>query len=127
MPMASRSSDKSIADRTVNHSLRSMNGLMISTQRAPSPAQRPYTAYGAAAQLWASRAPEIVVSGPAGTGKSRACLEKLHYCALKYRGMRGLIIRKTRESLSEAALVTFEEKVLPEWSPIKEGPRRNFR
>lgn len=77
--------------------------------------------------MWSSRAPEIVVSGPAGTGKSRACLEKLHFCALKYAGMRGLIIRKTRESLSEAALVTFEDKVLPEWSPINEGPRRNFR
>lgn len=93
----------------------------------PTPAQRPYGARGAAVDLWRSRAPEIVLSGPAGTGKSRACLEKLHFCALKYRSMRGLIIRKTRESLSEAALVTFEEKVLPEASPIKDGPRRNFR
>lgn len=93
----------------------------------PTAAQRPYTAHGVAVDLWRDRAPEIVVSGPAGTGKSRACLEKLHFCALKYQGMRGLIIRKTRESLSEAALVTFEEKVLPERSPLKEGPRRNFR
>ena len=61
------------------------------------------------------------------TGKSRACLEKLHLCAQKYPRMRGLIIRKTRESLSEAALVTYEDKVLPERSPIAEGPRRNFR
>ena len=68
-----------------------------------------------------------MLSGPAGTGKSRACLEKLHFCAMKYARMRGLIIRKTRESLSEAALVTFEEKVLPAGSPIAEGPRRNYR
>jgi hypothetical protein len=104
---------------------------MLSTQTArntrPLPSQSPYTAHGTAAELWRSRAPELVVSGPAGTGKSRACLEKLHFCALKYSGMRGLIIRKTRESLSEAALVTFEEKVLPAWSPLKEGARRNFR
>lgn len=98
-----------------------------STRTAPRHSQRAYTAYGASARLWASRVPEIVISGPAGTGKSRACLEKLHWCALKYHGMRGLIIRKTRESLSEAALVTFEEKVLPEFSPMKDGPRRNFR
>jgi phage terminase large subunit len=78
-------------------------------------------------ELWRSRLPELVISGPAGTGKSRACLEKLHFCALKYAGMRGLIVRKTRESLSEAALVTFEEKVLPAYSPLKDGPRRNFR
>lgn len=104
---------------------------MLSTRTAhkgrPSPEQSPYTAHGTAAALWRSRDPEIVVSGPAGTGKSRACLEKLHFCALKYHGMRGLIVRKTRESLSEAALVTFEEKVLPAYSPLKDGPRRNFR
>lgn len=97
------------------------------TTTTPLPQQRPYAAHGAAVDMWRSRAAEIVVSGPAGTGKSRACLEKLHFCALKYPGMRGLIIRKTRESLSEAALVTFEDKVLPESSPIASGPRRNYR
>jgi hypothetical protein len=99
----------------------------IPTAPKPRPSQRPYTAHGTAATLWASRAGEVVLSGPAGTGKSRACLEKLHFCALKYPTMRALIVRKTRESLSEAALVTFEEKVLPERSPLKDGPRRNYR
>lgn len=97
------------------------------THSRPWPSQRPYTAHGVAAELWRSRAAELLLSGAAGTGKSRACLEKLHFCALKYPGMRGLIIRKTRESLSEAALVTFEEKVLPERSELREGARRNFR
>lgn len=97
------------------------------TRYNPAPAQRPYQPFGAALDLLYDRSPEVVLSGPAGTGKSRACLEKLHLCALKYRKMRGLIIRKTRESLSEAALVTYEDKVLPENSPIAEGPRRNFR
>lgn len=99
----------------------------IPTRYSPQPAQRPYEPHGAALALFYDRAPEIVVSGPAGTGKSRACLEKLHLCASKYPRMRGLIIRKTRESLSEAALVTYEDKVLPENSPIADGPRRNFR
>lgn len=90
-------------------------------------AARSYGARGAAADLWRRRDNEVVLSGPAGTGKSRACLEKLHFCALKYPGARALIVRKTRESLSEAALVTFEDKVLPEGSPIADGPRRNFR
>src|SRR5690242_4994968 len=103
--------------------------MLASTQTTykPHPAQRLYQPRGAALELFYSKAPELVLSGPAGTGKSRACLEKLHLCALKYAGMRGLIIRKTRESLSEAALVTYEDKVLHEYDPIKDGPRRNFR
>lgn len=102
---------------------------MLSTPTTPNPPPPPrgYSAHGTAVDLWRSKATEIVMSGPAGTGKSRACLEKLHFCALKYPRMRGLIIRKTRESLSEAALVTFEDKVLPPSDPIKDGPRRNFR
>ena len=101
--------------------------VSIPTRYSPKPSQRAYEPHGAALDVLYARDFEIVLSGPAGTGKSRACLEKLHFCAQKYRRMRGLIIRKTRESLSEAALVTFEEKVLPEGSPIADGPRRNFR
>lgn len=103
--------------------------MLASTQTKyrPHPAQRAYQPYGVALDLFYGKQPEMVMSGPAGTGKSRACLEKLHLCAMKYPGMRGLIIRKTRESLSEAALVTFEDKVLHEYDPVKEGPRRNFR
>jgi Phage terminase large subunit len=88
---------------------------------------RPYQPYGAALQLMRCRDSEVLISGPAGTGKSRACLEKLHLCAEKYAGMRGLIVRKTRESLTEAALFTFETKVVPEGHPILAGPQRNFR
>jgi hypothetical protein len=54
----------------------------------------------------------------ARTGKSFACLYKLHTLAQAHRGMRGLIIRKTRESLNESALVTFERDVLGEDSPL---------
>lgn len=77
-------------------------------------AQRPYKRYGAAITAWRSRRREVVLAGPAGTGKSRVCLEKLHYCADKYAGMRGLIVRKTRKSITQAAIVTYEQKVLPE-------------
>jgi phage terminase large subunit len=76
--------------------------------------QRPYKRYGAAIKAWRSARRELVLSGPAGTGKSRALLEKLHYCADKYAGMRGLILRKTRKSITQTAMVTFEQKVLPE-------------
>jgi phage terminase large subunit len=73
-----------------------------------------YEPRGAAKTLFNDRRPEILLSGPAGTGKSRACLEKLHLMALINPGMRGLIVRKTRESLGSTALVTYREHVAKE-------------
>jgi PBSX family phage terminase large subunit len=67
---------------------------------------------GAARDIFANRADELLIAGPAGTGKSRACLEKLHLAALNHPGMRGLIFRKTQRSLTSSALVTFRERVL---------------
>lgn len=72
-----------------------------------------YRPYGAARELFTRKDPEIVLSGPAGTGKSRGLLEKLHSCAEKYDGCRILIVRKTRTSLTNTTLVTFERVVLP--------------
>jgi PBSX family phage terminase large subunit len=86
-----------------------------------------YEAFGAARRLWGLRDEEILMEGPAGTGKTRALLEKLHFCAMKYPGFRGLIIRKTRESLTNSVLVTFEEKVIPPDSPVLAGPKRRLR
>jgi hypothetical protein len=93
----------------------------------PTSENRPYCPSGSAFELFTSRNKEFVLSGPAGTGKSRACLEYLHACAVKYPGMRGLILRKTRTSLTETGLVTFEEKVVPAGSPVVSGPQRAFR
>lgn len=61
-----------------------------------------------------AREPEVLLAGPAGTGKSRACLEKLHLMALVNPGMRGLICRKTATTLSSTALVTWRRFVVPE-------------
>lgn len=69
---------------------------------------------GTALDLFHCREPEVLMSGPAGTGKSRACLEKLHALALINPRMRGLIVRKTRESLGSTALVTWREHVVKE-------------
>jgi phage terminase large subunit len=86
-----------------------------------------YRPYGAALELFYCRDREVLLDGPAGTGKSRAALEKLHLCALKYAGMRGLIARKTRESLTHSALVTFEEKVLPAGASMHRSIQRRMR
>lgn len=74
---------------------------------------RDFRPYGAALTGFSCRADEFVLSGPAGTGKTRALLERLHLQALKYPGMRGLMCRKERVSLTQTALVTWEKQVDP--------------
>lgn len=69
---------------------------------------------GAVLTAFESRERELLLSGPAGTGKSRGLLEKLHTAALKYPGMHGLIIRKTAVTLTTTALVTWNKMVTPE-------------
>jgi phage terminase large subunit len=64
------------------------------------------------------RGREVVLAGPAGTGKSRAALEKLSFVAY-HAPIRAAIVRKVRKSLTQAALVTFEKKVLPEPSGVR--------
>jgi phage terminase large subunit len=91
------------------------------------PQRRPYQPYGTALQALCYKGPELLVSGPAGTGKSRALLEKLHLIAEGCPGSRSLIVRRTRVSVTESALVTFEEKVVPEGHPILEGASRPMR
>lgn len=76
--------------------------------------ERVFTPRGASAQVFGERGDEVLLSGPAGTGKSRGCLEKLHAVALANPGMRGLIVRQTAVSLTSTALVTWTEHVVKE-------------
>lgn len=91
------------------------------------PGNRLYEPRGGAKQILYCKDNTILFEGPAGTGKTRAVLEKIHLCAMKYPNCRILICRKTRASMTQSILVTFEEKVLPENSPIKSGPTRENR
>lgn len=89
--------------------------------------RRPYQPHGAAEKLFYSQEGEVLIDGPAGTGKTRACLEKVHLLAQEIPDMRALLVRKTRTSMTQSVLVTFEEKVLPEGSAVKSGPSRWHR
>jgi hypothetical protein len=77
------------------------------------PTRDPWQPYGAAEQLYKRADDEVVLSGPAGTGKSRGCLEYLHSCCIWWPGLRALIVRKTLTSLTASGLVTYQDKVLP--------------
>lgn len=70
---------------------------------------------------------EVWLSGPAGTGKSRGILEWIHFLLLRYPGARALILRKTRVSLNEAGLFTYEKYVLGEDHPIVGSKKREHR
>jgi PBSX family phage terminase large subunit len=73
-----------------------------------------YAPQGAAAEVFHCRAPELVISGPAGTGKSRGALEKMHLLASLNPDFRGLLIRKTLTSLTSTGLVTWRQHVARE-------------
>jgi len=86
-----------------------------STDEHPTvPGVHLYAPHGAARDVFTTAQDEVLLSGPAGTGKSRAALELLNLLALAWPGMRGLVIRKTLTSLGSTALVTWREKVIPE-------------
>lgn len=55
---------------------------------------------------------ELLIAGPAGTGKTYGCLWRMHLAALKYPGMRGIMLRKTQEDLTASALVTYQSRVI---------------
>lgn len=69
---------------------------------------------GAAARLFMQPSGEIVISGPAGTGKTRAILEWIHE-RCQTETVRVLVVRKTLESLKASALVTYQDQVLYEF------------
>lgn len=75
---------------------------------------RTYEPHGSALEVFRRREPEVLMSGPAGTGKSRACLEKVHAICLKTPGVRALAVRKTGKSLASTGLVTYREHVAAE-------------
>jgi PBSX family phage terminase large subunit len=90
--------------------------------------EKPYAPRGGALAMLGAREPEVLIEGPTGTGKSRACLVKVHRAAMAYPGMRALIVRKTRESLTQSGLYVFEHDVIPDdWIPTVFGSiqRRN--
>ena len=85
--------------------------MTVDTQPA---ALHTYTPRGACLDLFSRRDDEVLISGPAGTGKSRAALEKLNTMALENPGMRGLMLRKTAVSFTSSGLVTWKRDVIPE-------------
>jgi hypothetical protein len=79
---------------------------------APAVVRHVYTPRGAVRTLLTRRDGEVLVAGPAGTGKSLGCLHKLALAAMKYPGMRGLIVRKTFATLGATTLDTWRKHAI---------------
>lgn len=79
----------------------------------------PFKPLGAIRELGWLTDPEIVIEGPAGTGKTFGICHLLHRLCLENEGLRILMIRKTLVSLTDTALVTLREKVLTPNDPCQ--------
>lgn len=68
---------------------------------------------------------EIVLDGPAGTGKTRVMLERQHLIQCKYPNARGLITRKYRSSMNETCLQVLDKEVYcdPNGKQYSDAPR----
>jgi PBSX family phage terminase large subunit len=88
---------------------------------------KPFQPFGAVKDLFYDQDIELTIQGPAGTGKTRGVMEKINLQMLKYPGSRALFCRKTRTSMSETVLVTWEDKVLPDNKYIYPETRNTLR
>jgi len=78
---------------------------------APDIEQADYTPYGGNADLMYSHEPEVIVSGPAETGKTLAACWKTHLICSKYAGAQLAILRKTQASIYGSVLQTFQRVI----------------
>lgn len=86
-----------------------------------------YEPWGGARELFHYRGREALIEGPAGTGKTRCVLQKLHAAAEHHAGIRIFIGRATRISMNESVLITYERHVLPPNHFALQGPHRSHR
>lgn len=69
---------------------------------------------------------EVIICGAGGTGKSRGTLQVIAWLCEQYPGLRVLLSRSTRESMTSSTLVEWEE-CFPAGHPALEGPQREGR
>jgi PBSX family phage terminase large subunit len=88
--------------------------LMMTQDPRTDPRNKPYQPIGSHLNIFYDKSDQVMAVGPSGTGKSRAMLEKMHLLMCKYAGARALMVRKTRASLTQSAMVTYEKFVVPD-------------
>lgn len=91
---------------------------MSYTIRTGSIANADYTPCGRVREAFLSHAPELILAGPADTGKTLGLLWKLHVLACKYPGASIVICRKQLTDTYGSVLQTYQRKVLHDGAPV---------
>lgn len=86
-----------------------------------------YTPIGNHSRMFRCRDRVVVFEGPAGTGKTRADLEKAHTVAENCPNSRQLFVRRVKQSIRNTVLDTFEREVLFPGHPALLGASRRLR
>ena len=93
---------------------------------------------GAALRLWRCKDHEVMLSGPAETGKTYSCCQKLDALLWKYPRSQAVVVRKTNASLYTTVLQTYRNVIgvdspvkfyggaKPEWADYPNGSRVFF-
>jgi phage terminase large subunit len=93
---------------------------MVTTRRRPQARRRNEIEFddrrgvrlrGAALAFWRAPAHEIVLAGPAETGKTYACLLRLDYLLANYPRAQAVLVRKVRDTIFSTVLQTYLRKV----------------
>jgi phage terminase large subunit len=71
-----------------------------------------YHPRGGIRDIFSDRSPALCVSGPKGTGKSLGVMHKQHLVLSKYPGSALFMARKTRASMTNSCLRTFQKEIL---------------
>src|SRR5947209_4631906 len=77
-----------------------------------------YSPRGAAAEFWRYRGQEVMLSGPAETGKTFAACHKLDALLWKYPGSQAVVARKVRDTMHGTVLQTYRKVIGPD-SPVR--------
>lgn len=84
----------------------------------PTTCEVPYSLYGGVREAVFCRDREVILSGPAETGKTLGLLWKIDALAHRYKNASLVITRKTLASTFSTVLVTFQKKILQDGSGV---------
>ncbi len=79
----------------------------------------PYKALDWQTAPFRDKSPVLLLTGSAGGGKSKLAAEKLHAFCLKYPGATAMMLRKTRESMTNSTVLFFERKIVGKDPSVK--------
>ena len=73
---------------------------------------------------WLDKSPVLLLTGSAGGGKSRLAAEKLHGFCQKYPKSMALMVRKTRESMTNSTVLFVERTVIGKDPQVRHFPSK---